>query len=171
MGGVRISRLIGARTDYHAMSLAQATFDDVPGPIRCRLFPVDHLPAQLVSSLPPCNSGTQPSATFHPDDLSTRANGHLESVTRNSPRERYQRLLHRPADGGGSALLHIGPANKLTAPSTTVQWHDITGDPCYTETHRQHITVRPTTPTDLTSHFTSWIDQVTQRRREAEDHW
>lgn len=170
-GGVRVYRIVGARTDYHAMSLAQATFNDVPGPIRCRVFPADHLPAQLVSSLPPCNPGTQPSATFHPDDLSARSNGHLESVTRNSPRERYRRLLHRPADGGGSALLHVGPANKLTTPLTTVQWHDITGDGRYTELHRQHITVRPTTPSDLTSHFTSWIDQVTRHRREAEDHW
>ncbi|MFI7671463.1 ESX secretion-associated protein EspG [Nocardia sp. NPDC049526] len=172
VGGVRVYRIVGARTDHHAMSLAQATFGDTNGPIRCRLFPVDHLPAQLTSSLPPCTPGTNPPATFHPDDIYGRPNSHLESVTRNSPRERYQRLLNRPADGGGSALLHTGPANKLTTPLTTIQWHDITNDGRYTEHRSQHITVRPTTPTTLTTHFATWIDQTTQRLRQAEeDRW
>jgi hypothetical protein len=171
-GGVRVYRIVGARTDHHAMSLAQATFGDTNGPIRCRLFPLDHLPAQLVNSLPPCKPGSQPSATFQPDDVYGRPDGHLESVTRNTPRDRYQRLLHRPADGGGSALLYTGGVNKITDPLTTVQWHDIADDGRYTELRGEHIIVRPTAPADLASHFTTWIDRVAQRFREAEeDRW
>jgi hypothetical protein len=171
-GGVRVYRVVGARNDHQAMSLAQATFGAADGPIRCRMFPVDHLTAQLASALPPCKPGAQQPATFHPDDLYGRPNGHLQSVTRNTPRDHYQRLLHRPADGGGSALLYTGPVNKLTDPLNTVQWHDLTDDGRYTEFRGQHITVRPTTPNDLTTHFSDWIDRVTQRLREAEeDRW
>ncbi|WP_227998850.1 ESX secretion-associated protein EspG [Nocardia australiensis] len=171
-GGTRSYRIVGARTDYHAVSLAQATFADTNGPIRCRLFPVAHLPSELVNSLPRCKPGNQPSSTFHPEDVYGNRNGHMESVTHNSPRERYQRLLHRPADGGGSALLYTGGVNTLADPLTTVQWHDITNDGRYTELRGQHITVRPTAPTDLTTQFTTWIDRVTQRLREAEeDSW
>lgn len=84
-GGIRVYRVVGARNDHRAMSLAQATFGDFIGPIRCRLFPVDHLTAQLSSALPPCKPGTQPPDTFHPDDLYGRPNGHLESISRNTP--------------------------------------------------------------------------------------
>ncbi|MEV6137978.1 ESX secretion-associated protein EspG [Nocardia sp. NPDC051990] len=171
-GGVRVYRIVGARTDHHAMSLAQATFGDTNGPIRCRLFSLEHLPAQLTSSLPPCTPGTNPPTTFHSADIHGRPDGHMETSTRNSPRERYQRLLNRRADGGGSALLHTGPANKLTTSVTTVQWHDITNDGRYTELRGPHITVRPTTPADLATLFTTWIDRVTRRHREAaEDRW
>lgn len=171
-GGIRVYRVVGARSGHHAMTLAQATFGDVNGPIRCRCFPAEHLPAELAGCLPRCKPGSQPPATFHPEDLGGRTTGHLESIARNTPRERYQRLLHRPADGGGSALLYTGPVNALNRPLTTVQWHDITDDGRYTETRGEHIAVRPTNPADLTAHFTTWIDRVLRRLHEAdEDRW
>ncbi|WP_433525849.1 ESX secretion-associated protein EspG [Nocardia pseudovaccinii] len=153
-GGVRLYRVVGARTDQHAMSLAQATFGNTDGPIRCHLFPTDHLPAQLADCLPPCNPGTQPQSSCHPD------NG--------TPHEHVQRLLHRPADGGGSALLYTGPVEKPNTPLAAVQWHDITDDGRYTELHDQHITVQPTTPTDLAAHFSTWIAHAIQSRLESE---
>lgn len=52
-------------SDHHAMSLTQATFGDTNGPIRCRLFPVVHLPAQLTSSLPLCTPTTSAALTTH----------------------------------------------------------------------------------------------------------
>ncbi len=58
-GGVRVYRIVGARTDRHAMSLTQRTFGDASGPIRCRLFRTDHLPIQLVDCLPPCTPGNR----------------------------------------------------------------------------------------------------------------
>ncbi|MFX0579065.1 ESX secretion-associated protein EspG [Nocardia nepalensis] len=140
-GGVHVYRIVGARTDEYAMSLAQATFGDTNGPIRCRLFPSAHLPAQLVSCLPPCKPGTQPPAAYP---------SHPNSTT---PHERYQRLLHRPADGGGSALLYTAPIKTPTKPHTTIQWHDITNDGRYTA---HPPTIHPTTPTNLTTLFNTW---------------
>ncbi|MEU0503278.1 ESX secretion-associated protein EspG [Nocardia sp. NPDC005998] len=142
-GGVHIYRIVGAHADQRAMSLAQATFGDANGPIRCRMFPTDHLPAQLVGCLPPCTPGTQSQPARHPDS--------------DTPHERYQRLLRQPADGGGSALLYTGPAAKPSNPVATIQWHDITDDGRYTELHNQPHTIHPTTPTDLAAHFTTWI--------------
>jgi hypothetical protein len=164
-GGVRVYRIVGARTNHHAMSLTQTTVGDTNGPVRCRLFPTDHLPAQLVGCLPQCNPGTQPPPTFHPEDLGD----HPDSTT---PREHYQRLLHRPADGGGSALLYTGPIDTPDKPRTTVQWHDITDDGRYTELHDQHGLIRPTAPTDLAAHFTTWIDRSTRNLLEVtENRW
>ncbi|WP_433602279.1 ESX secretion-associated protein EspG [Nocardia sp. CA-135953] len=153
-GGVRVYRIVGARFERHAMTLAQATFGDTNGPIRCRLFPADHLPAQLADCLPPCKPGTQPQAAA-PDNS-------------DSPHERIQRLLHRPADGGGSALLFTGPVTTPNKPLAAIQWHDITDDGRYTELHDQHNTVHPTTPTDLAAHFTTWIARATQLEAEQD---
>lgn len=150
-GGVRIYRIVGARTDQRAMSLTQATFGDANGPIRCRLFPTDHLPTQLVGCLPPCTPGTGSQAACHP-----------------AQHEHYQRLLQRTAEGGGSALLYTGPLDKPNRPIATIQWHDITGDGRYTELHDQHHTIHPCTPTDLAAHFTTWITRATQPRFEVE---
>ncbi|WP_329411919.1 ESX secretion-associated protein EspG [Nocardia vinacea] len=157
-GDVHVYRVVGASAGEHAMSLAQSTFGDANGPICCRLFPADHLPAQLVDCLPPCKTGTRPQVT---EDLGDRP----ESDT---PPDRYQHLLHRPADGGGSALLYTGPADKPNKPLATVQWHDITDDGRYTELHDRHRTVRPTTPTDLAAHFTTWIVNATRPQVGAE---
>ncbi|WP_227997432.1 ESX secretion-associated protein EspG [Nocardia australiensis] len=151
-GDARVYRIVGARTDRHAMSLDQTTYGYANGPIRCRLFPTDHLPARLVSCLPPCRPGTHPLATARADEPNSA--------------ERHRRLLHRPADGGGSAVLYTGPANRVDEPRTTVQWHDITGDGRYTELHGH--TVHPTTPTDLAAHFATWIDRATRNLFEAE---
>ncbi|WP_433758777.1 ESX secretion-associated protein EspG [Nocardia sp. CA-135398] len=155
---VQVYRVVGASTGDHAMSLAQTTFGDADGPIRCRLFPTDHLPAQLVESLPPCKPGTQPQAT---EDLSDRPDS-------DTSLDRYRRLLHRPADGGGSALLYTGPVGKPDKPLAAIQWHDITNCGRYTELHDQYRTALPTTATDLVAHFTTWIARATRSPLEAE---
>jgi hypothetical protein len=101
-----------------------------------------------------------------------RRDGYLQDTARNTPREQYQRLVGRPVDGGGSAVLLVGPLHTLSKPANVLQWHDITDDGRYTEIRTQHITVRPTTPTDLATQFTTWIDRALKRLEEDRiDSW
>ncbi|MEV5839491.1 ESX secretion-associated protein EspG [Nocardia sp. NPDC052112] len=155
-GGVHVYRVVGASNGDHAMSLAQTTFGDANGPIRCRLFPTDHLPTQLADSLPPCTPGKRAA-----EDRSDRPDS-------DTALDSYRRLLQRPADGGGSALLYTGPVDSPNTPLATVQWHDITDDGRYTELHDRYRTVHPTTRTDLAAHFTTWITRATHPLSEAE---
>ncbi|WP_433600996.1 ESX secretion-associated protein EspG [Nocardia sp. CA-135953] len=142
-GGVRVYRIVGGRTDQRAMCLAQATLGDANGPIHCRLLPTHDLPALLADCLPPAKPGTREQGTCHPDS--------------DTPHERCQRLLQRPADGGGSALLYTGPLDKPNKPRATIQWHDITDDGRYTELQDQHHAIHPSTPDNLIAHFTTWM--------------
>ncbi|MGQ4614751.1 ESX secretion-associated protein EspG [Nocardia sp. R7R-8] len=157
---VREYRIIGARTNDRAVVLSQAGNQHDHGPIRLRIVPADHLPARLVNAIPPCQPGSEKPATFHPDDLTPRRNTYLQDNARNTPREQYQRLLHRPLDGGGTAVLITAPLHTHTKPTKLLQWHDISSDGRYTEHRSSHITVRPTTPADLTTHFTTWITKA-----------
>ncbi|MET9024120.1 ESX secretion-associated protein EspG [Nocardia sp. NPDC004168] len=164
---IREYRILGARDTYRAVVLSQAGNQHEHGPIRARLFPAEQLPARLVNAIPPCAPGAEKPATFHPDDLVPRRDTYLQDNARNTPREQYQRLLGRPVDGGGTAVLITAPLHTHTKPTKVLQWHDITTDGRYTEHRTDHITVRPTTPTDLTTHFTTWIDQALQRLEAA----
>ncbi|PXX60284.1 ESAT-6 protein secretion system EspG family protein [Nocardia tenerifensis] len=169
---LREYRIIGARNAYHAVTLMQGGTATEHGPIRVRLFGPESLPARIVQSIPSCAPGGAAPATFHPDDLAPRRDGHLEDATHQSPRERYQRLLGRPADGGGTAVLLTAPLHTHAQPSNVLQWHDITGDGRYTELRGSHITVRPTAPADLATQFTAWIDRARKRLEDArEDAW
>ncbi|WP_454196143.1 ESX secretion-associated protein EspG [Nocardia sp. Marseille-Q1738] len=157
---LREYRILGARTNYHAVVLSQAGNQHEQSPIRVRMFPADQLPTRLVNAIPACKPGTERPATFHPDDLTPRRDTYLQDNARNTPREQYLRLLGRPADGGGIAVLLPAPLHTHAKPAKVLQWHDISNDGRYTEHRTHHITVRPTTPTDLTTHFTTWIDQA-----------
>ncbi|MGK8490371.1 ESX secretion-associated protein EspG [Nocardia asiatica] len=160
---IREYRILGARDAYRAVVLSQAGNQREHGPIRVRMFPADQLPARLVNAIPPCAPGGEKPAMFHPHDLTSRRDTYLQDNARNTPREQYQRLLGRPVDGGGTAVLITAPLHTRTKPTKVLQWHDISDDGRYTEHRADHITVRPTTPTDLTTHFTTWIAQALDR--------
>ncbi|MGQ4617301.1 ESX secretion-associated protein EspG [Nocardia sp. R7R-8] len=167
-GSVRMYRIVGAANPYDAVTLFQAATGDQDGVIVVRLHRREDLPSFLVKSIPASAPGKQPPATFHPDDL-RRDGSYLEDVARNTPRERYQRLVQRPADGGGSASLITGAVNTLSRPWNVLQWYDIAGDGRYTELRGRHVSVYPTTPADLVTRFTAWIDAADRRLREDRD--
>ncbi|QIS19549.1 DUF1644 domain-containing protein [Nocardia terpenica] len=77
-------------------------------------------------------------------------------------------MLNGPADGGGSAALHVGPFNTDPKPSNVVQWYDL-ADGRYIELRHEHITVRPVSARDIAARFTAWIDRALQREREEGD--
>ncbi|MEU7140484.1 ESX secretion-associated protein EspG [Nocardia sp. NPDC046473] len=167
---VRQYRLLGARNPHHAVVLSQSVVDDTDGPIRLRMCRPEHLPTRIINWLLPADPGTQPAATFHEQDTKPDRNGYSDEAARNSPRDRYRRLLGRPANGGGSAALYTGSILDRPDPWNTLQWHDIADDGRYTELRKiDQINVRPTTPQDLATQFTTWIDNAVQRLREDED--
>ncbi|MFG1792298.1 ESX secretion-associated protein EspG [Nocardia altamirensis] len=169
---VREYRIIGARNTYRAVTLMQAGTDGEHGPIRVRMVGPDSLPMRIVQAIPACTPGSAAAATFHAEDLGPRRDGYFEDVARQTPREQYQRLLGRPADGGGSAVLLAAPLHTHAQPSNVLQWHDITDDGRYTEIRGPHVTVRPTTPADLATHFATWIERAMKRLEESRlDTW
>ncbi|MBF6547674.1 ESX secretion-associated protein EspG [Nocardia brasiliensis] len=170
-GDFREYRIIGARNPYRAVTLMQAGTETEHGPIRVRMFRPESLPARVVQSIPSCAPGSAAPATFHPDDIGRRRNGYFEDVARQTPREQYQRLLGRPADGGGTAVLVAAPWHTSAEPWQVLQWHDITDDGRYIETRGSHVAVRPATPADLTAQFTTWIERSLKRLADAHDTW
>ncbi|MET8775840.1 ESX secretion-associated protein EspG [Nocardia sp. NPDC004654] len=168
-GDVKQYRIIGARNHSHAVVAFQTVRAEENGPIRLRTCGPESLAVQIVRTLPPCPPGKRPPATFHPDDLRPNRDTYLRDNARNTPREQYQRLLGRPADGGGSAGLRVGPLHTRPEAEDTVQWYDIAEDGRYTEIRAQHVSVRPTTPADLATTFATWLDRAAQRLRDAED--
>lgn len=72
-GDMRKYRIVGARTEAHAVTFSQAGTDTEHGPIHVRLFRPETLAARLVSALPVCVPGTAEPATFHPEDLDRAA--------------------------------------------------------------------------------------------------
>nr|WP_198428280.1 ESX secretion-associated protein EspG [Nocardia bovistercoris] len=167
---LREYRIIGARTDYHAVTLMQSGTEHEHGPIRLRLLRPEQLPTRVAAEIPSCAPGKAAPETFHPDDLDPPRDRYLRDNARNTPRERYRRLVARPADGGGTAVLLTGLPHAQSAPSEVMQWHDITDDGRYTELRGTHITVRPTTFADLGAHFTNWFDKAWQRLHPG-DEW
>ncbi|MFC8043634.1 ESX secretion-associated protein EspG [Nocardia sp. NPDC057353] len=163
---VRQYRIVGARTAFRAVTAVQYGTDAEHGPIRLRMSRAEDLPARLAAAIPGCPAGAAGGETFHADDLRQTRDSYLEDNGHNTPRDRYRRLLGRPADGGGSAVLLIGPINRLDPPLAAVQWHDITGDGRYTERRGTHVSVRPTTEADLLATFAGWIERADQRLRE-----
>ncbi|ATL67391.1 ESX secretion-associated protein EspG [Nocardia terpenica] len=163
-GSQRVYRIIGARNLYHAAVLYQFTQGEIDGRIRLRLCRPEDLATRLSGIVPPRNPGAQPPITVHPSDLRDGRTG----LTKNTAVERYQRLLNGPADGGGSAALHVGPFNTDPKPSNVVQWYDL-ADGRYIELRHEHITVRPVSARDIAARFTAWIDRALQREREEGD--
>lgn len=162
---LREYRVLGARAGHRAVVLTQHGTDREHGPIRLRTFDSAQLPARLTQAIPACHPGAQRPEVFHPGDLAPRRDGYAQDNARNTPRERYQRLLGRPADGGGTAALLTGPLYKRSAPARLLQWYDISGDGRYSEERAANITVRPAAPADLTRHFTAWIAEISDRLR------
>lgn len=168
---VREYRAVGTRNRHYAVVLRQTCRGDEHGPIQCRLIRPEALSDALARAIPARTPGTRPADTFHPEDLEPTRGGYLEDNAHNSPRERYRRLLRRPAEGGGSAGLRIGPLYTRPDACHTLQWYDITDDGRYTETRGRHITVRPAGREDLTARFATWIDYAGQQTVEDEPHY
>lgn len=162
---LREYRVLGARAGDRAVVLTQHGTDREHGPIRLRAFDSAQLPGRLTQAVPACRAGARRPEVFHPGDLAPRRDGYAQDNARNTPRERYQRLLGRPSDGGGTAALFTGPLYKRSAPARLLQWYDISGDGRYTEERAGNITVRPAAPADFTRHFTDWITQALDRLR------
>ncbi|MEV6259051.1 hypothetical protein AB0L97_38065, partial [Nocardia sp. NPDC051911] len=112
-------------------------------------------------------------STFDVRDLRRDNGSHLEDVSRASPRERYERLVHRPADGGGSAGLLTGPVNVVSQPLFVLQWHDLTDDGRYLERRSgDQVTVSPASVEGLSTQFMTWIERALQRLQEdARTRW
>ncbi|MBF6436875.1 ESX secretion-associated protein EspG [Nocardia cyriacigeorgica] len=158
-------RVVGASTTYQAATLSQTAIDGVDGPITCRLFRPEQLPNRLTAALPACAPGTHPAATFHLADLEQRSE--QRSFAHRTPREEYQRLALRPADGGGNAGLLVGPLHARPDPWYAFQWFDLTGDGRYLEQrNREQLNVRPAAPQMFTEMFTNWIVRARKRLRE-----
>ncbi|MGI5216994.1 ESX secretion-associated protein EspG [Nocardia sp. CA-290969] len=168
---MRNYRIVGARTDMHAVTLSQAGNNDDFGSITVRLFRPENLASRLVSALPGCAPGSAEPATFHPEDIGRRTE-QFEDPRRTRAREAYRRLLGREADGGGCAVLRIGRHDAATDPIRTLEWYDITGDGRYIEHRGNHVTVRPAIPAEFTRHFTTWLDFAWNRlEEECADAW
>ncbi|MEU4315595.1 ESX secretion-associated protein EspG [Nocardia sp. NPDC024068] len=164
-GDIRNYRVVGARTENHAVTMSQAGSAADFGSIQVRLFRPEQLAARLVAALPGCAPGAAEPATFHPADIESRKE-QFEDPQRARARDRYRKLLRREADGGGCAVLRIGRFDAETEPVRGLEWHDITGDGRYTEQRGTHVTVRPATPAEFTRHFSSWLDLAWQRWEE-----
>ncbi|WP_328398095.1 ESX secretion-associated protein EspG [Nocardia sp. NBC_00416] len=169
-GDMRKYRIVGARTEAHAVTFSQAGTDTEHGPIHVRLFRPETLAARLVSALPVCVPGTAEPATFHPEDLGPRGDDYFEDGRRTRAREQYRRLLGRKADGGGCAVLLTGRFDAAAEPSRVLEWYDIAGDGRYTEQRGAHVTVRPATPAEFTRHFTTWLDRAWRLLEEDREH-
>ncbi|WP_245402274.1 ESX secretion-associated protein EspG [Nocardia albiluteola] len=167
-------RILGGRTAYHAVMLTQTADPDardtVEGPIRCRMFRPEQLPARLAAVVPSFPAGQGRPDTFHLQDLRGRP---AESYARNTPRDRYDRMYRQPMDGGGTAALLTGSLFHHPAPWHLTRWVDIARDGRYlVQQTREHLTVRPATPNDLTTCFATWIERAQQRLREDQpDTW
>jgi hypothetical protein len=168
-------RILGARTKFNAMMLTQTgdagDADSIGGTVRCRLFRTEQLASRLGNIVPSFPPGREKPDTFHMADIRRRP---ADSFTRNTPRDRFDRMSQRPVDGGGSAALFTGSIfHSATNPWYAVQWVDIARDGRYLQQRtREHLTVRPATPQDLTTTFETWIERALQRLREDEpDTW
>jgi len=167
-------RIAGARTSNHAVMLTQ-TADPGPdggidGLIRCRLFRSEQLPARLANIVPSYPAGQGKPETFHVQDLKDPT---ADSYSRNTPRDRFDRMTKHPIDGGGVAGLLTGSPFHHPNPWYAAQWIDIARDGRYLQLRtREHLTVRPATPNDLTTHFATWIERALQRLRDDQpDTW
>ncbi|MQY20444.1 ESX secretion-associated protein EspG [Nocardia macrotermitis] len=173
-GSPKEYRIVGARTPHHAVMLTQTADpgpqESVGGQIRGRLFRTEQLPARLANIVPSFPAGQTKPDTFHIKDLKTRQ---PETYSRNTPRDRFDRLTKQRLDGGGVAGLLTGSPFHHPNPWYTTQWLDIARDGRYLQLRtREHLTIRPATPTDLSTCFATWIERALQRLREDEpDHW
>src|SRR6266568_9459586 len=175
-GALKEYRIVGARGPYHAVMFTQTAdsadgeTDSVDGTVRCRLFRPEDLPGRLANVIPSFPAGQGKPDTFNLQDLKDRP---ADSYTRNTPRDRYDRITKRPTDGGGGAGLLTGSPSLNPAPWYTVQWVDFSGHGRYLmQRTREHLTIRPATPNDLTTYFATWIERALQRLREDQpDTW
>ncbi|WP_019932816.1 ESX secretion-associated protein EspG [Nocardia sp. BMG111209] len=153
-------RMLGARTAYHAVLLSQTVAGGVEGTIRCRLFRPEQLPVRMARLLPAFPAGGGKPDTFHVDDLRPEI---LANPARNAGADLFRRRFDRPAAGGGSVVLRTGSVARHAA-----QWLDLIGDGRYLQQRtRDHVSVRPATPAEITTLLTSWIDRTLQRLRAA----
>ncbi|MQY29789.1 ESX secretion-associated protein EspG [Nocardia aurantia] len=158
-------RMVGGRTAYHAVLLSQTVAAGVEGTIRCRLFRPDLLPMRTARLLPAFPAGGGKPDTFHIDDLRPEV---LANPARNEAAERFRRRFDRPAAGGGSVMLRTGAQHGPTAPRYAAQWLDLVGDGRYLQQRtREHASIRPATPEEITALLTSWIERTLERLRAA----
>ncbi|MFD4431527.1 ESX secretion-associated protein EspG [Nocardia sp. NPDC058497] len=164
-------RIIGARDHHRAVLAFQGGRSDEYGDFRLRLFAPDGLPAQLDSAIPACGPGKQSPATFDPRDLEPRDDAYFDDAARDSPREKYQRMLGTRGDGYGIARLYVGIGQSPADHAGVLRWFDVTNDGRYTETRGQHVSVRAATRDDLTTRFAAWVDRADRQLNQQPTRW
>lgn len=124
--------------------------------------PVPHrrTPGRLSAILPSVPPGRAKPDTFHVGDLQQRT----DSYTRNTPRDRFDRLTDRRLTGTGMAGLLAGYLHSRPPAWNLLSWFDVADDGRYVRRRsREHVEIRPATTDDLTRHFTTWIDLALKR--------
>ncbi|MFD3706257.1 ESX secretion-associated protein EspG [Nocardia sp. NPDC058658] len=165
-------RIVGAHTNHYAAVLFQTAMNGEFGSIRADLLSPENLPAAIVAAIPPCTPGTASPETFHLDDVkppTAQPASYFADDHRGTEHSRFRRVMDRPTDGGGHAVLRLGDYHARPERHRFIQWRDITGDGRYVEQRNStHLDIRPATPGKLTAIFTSWIDSAVARLRQDE---
>ncbi len=165
-GAPREYRILGARTPYHSMILTQTAANGVDDKIRCRLFGADRLGSRMGAIIPQVPPGSARAETFHVQDLQSGSTP--ADYSSSTPRRRFESLTGN-LTGSGVAGLIAGSLYHHPTPWYATAWFDRTDDGRYIQHQtRDHITVRPAAPTDLSTVFNTWIEHALTRLREDE---
>ncbi|OZF50146.1 ESX secretion-associated protein EspG [Rhodococcus sp. 14-2470-1a] len=90
----------------------------------------------------------------------------LQSMSRTSNDDRYERLFSRPPSSAGEILVCAGPApdSRLTEGTTGVQWVDFAGDGRYMIRHTSIISVIPVSVSELVAEVRGLVGKATAVR-------
>ncbi len=167
--GTKEYRVIGARTPHHAVMLTQtATLEGVEERIRCRLLRPEQLPGRLSWIVPEYAAGRGATETFHLDELESK--GRESDSWSVTPRQRFDKFVHRPREGTAWAQLRTGQITDRPQPWSSARWFDFRDDGRYLmQRNREHVRMTPAGSEDLTKLFTNWIDRALTRLREQEE--
>ncbi|MFE6920246.1 ESX secretion-associated protein EspG [Nocardia sp. NPDC057663] len=166
-------RIIGVRDLYYAVIAAQTVIDGVDGPIWVRQGRPENLGKGIASRVPDCAPGRQRPEELHPRELEYERDNYFVDVARNTPRERYLRLIDRPMTGSGSASIRAGNLHSRSDPTHFIEWLDYADDGRYLQRRTvDSIHITPGDNTALASQLTRWIDaHLRAMRDQQETNW
>ncbi|MFD3596639.1 ESX secretion-associated protein EspG [Nocardia sp. NPDC058640] len=161
-------RVVGVRNLRHAVVAAQTVVNGVDGPIWVRQGRPELLGKGIASRIPISNPGQRNPEEFHVQDLAPQLDNHFADVARNTPRERYKRLIDRPLIGSGSAAIRIGSLHSRTEPTRLMEWFDYANDGRYLRYRTiDRIRIEPGSTDHIQRHLTQWIEIEMQRTDNA----
>ncbi|MFD4432936.1 ESX secretion-associated protein EspG [Nocardia sp. NPDC058497] len=157
-------RIVGARDLHNAVIAAQTVVNGADGPIWVRRGRPENLGKGIATRIPPCAPGRHRPDEFHIQDLAPDRTNYFTDTARNSPRERYDRLIDRPLAGSGCAALRIGDFHTRDIPRRVIEWFDFESDGRYIHhKNSDRIRIEPGTNSDLQSIMVRWIDNEMHR--------